>query len=177
MSLRPGRLFIINKVIRALPGTRMFSLKRKLLAFAGARLGMNVRVMATKILGPFELQVGDNTFIGEDTFLVGAVNSRIKIGKDCDISSRVTIVTGTHELTPDGDKMAGEGYGKDIVIGNGVWIGIGSIILGGVTIGNRAIIGAGSVVTKDVPDYCVVAGNPAKIIKKYDNVLKIWEKT
>lgn len=176
MSLRPGRLFLINKAVRALPGTRMFNLKKKLLAFAGAKLGANVRLMGIKVMGPFELQIGDNTFIGEDTFLVGAIDSRIKIGRDCDISSRVTIVTGTHELDPEGDRMAGEGFGKDIVIGNGVWIGIGSIILGGVTIGNRAIIGAGSVVTKDVPDYCVVAGNPAKIIKKYDNVLKIWEK-
>lgn len=176
MSLRPGRLYIVNKLIRFLPGTRMFNMKRKLLAFAGAGLGANVRMMGLKVLGPFDLQVGDNTFIGEDTFLVGAIDSSIRIGRDCDISSKVTLVTGTHELTPDGEKMAGEGFGKDIVIGNGVWIGIGSIILGGVTIGNRAIIGAGSVVTKDVPDYCVVAGNPARIIKKYDNVQKIWEK-
>jgi maltose O-acetyltransferase len=154
----------------------MFDLKRRLLAFAGADLGTNVRLMGLKILGPFELRVGDNTFIGEDTFLVGAIDSRIRIGKDCDISSKVTLVTGTHELDPDGEKMAGEGFGKDIVIGNGVWVGIGATILGGVTIGNRAIIGAGSVVTRDVPDYCVVAGNPAKVIKKYDNILKIWEK-
>lgn len=176
MSLKPGRLFIINKMIRSLPPTRMFDLKRRLLAFAGADLGTNVRLMGLKILGPFELRVGDNTFIGEDTFLVGAIDSRIRIGKDCDISSKVTLVTGTHELDPDGEKMAGEGFGKDIVIGNGVWVGIGATILGGVTIGNRAIIGAGSVVTRDVPDYCVVAGNPAKVIKKYDNILKIWEK-
>lgn len=176
MSLSPGRLYIVNKLIRSLPGTRMFNLKRKLLAFAGGNLGANVRLMGLKVLGPFELEIGDNTFIGEDTFLAGAIDSRIEIGKDCDISSKVTFVTGTHKLDPEGEKMAGEGFGKDIVIGNGVWIGIGSIILGGVTIGNRAIIGAGSVVTKDVPDYCVVAGNPARIIKKYDNVLKIWEK-
>ena len=63
----------------------------------------------------------------------------------------------------------GEGHPHtkgDVVIGNDVWLGACSVIMSGVTIGNGAVVGANSVVTKDVPDYCVVAGNPARIIKK-----------
>ena len=56
-----------------------------------------------------------------------------------------------------------------IVIGDNVWIGDKVIILDGVKIGNNSIIAAGTVVTKDVPDFCVVAGNPAKIIKNLGN--------
>ena len=55
---------------------------------------------------------------------------------------------------------------KPIHIKEGAWIGSGSIILGNVTIGKFSVVGAGSVVTKDVPDYTIVAGNPAKKIKK-----------
>lgn len=55
--------------------------------------------------------------------------------------------------------------GKAVTIGNSVWVGGGAIILPGVTVGEGAVIAAGAVVTKDVPAYAVVAGNPAKIIK------------
>ena len=56
---------------------------------------------------------------------------------------------------------------QPVYIGKNVWIGLGSIILKGVTIGDGAIIAAGSVVTKDVPSNCLVGGNPAKVIKDY----------
>ncbi|MBF9233507.1 CatB-related O-acetyltransferase [Microvirga sp. BT350] len=58
-----------------------------------------------------------------------------------------------------------KGYGKVTEIGNDVWVGMRAIILPGVKIGNGAIIGAGAVVSKDVPDYAVVVGNPARIVK------------
>ncbi|MNP73102.1 Maltose O-acetyltransferase [compost metagenome] len=56
---------------------------------------------------------------------------------------------------------------KKVVINDGVFIGVGAIILPGVTIGKGALIGAGAVVTKDVPEYTIVGGNPAKVIKKF----------
>ena len=58
--------------------------------------------------------------------------------------------------------------GKRIVIGEDCWLGGNVIVLPGVTIGKGSTIGAGSVVTKDVPDYCVAAGNPARVLKKID---------
>ena len=88
------------------------------------------------------------------------------------IAPRVTIVTGNHKFDIPGmymqqinDSMKTKEDDVDIIIGNDVWIGTRSIILPGVKIGNGVIIGAGAVVTKDVPPYAIVGGNPAKIIK------------
>ena len=64
---------------------------------------------------------------------------------------------------------------KEISVGNNVFIGGNSQILYGVSIGNNVIIGAGSVVVKDIPDNSVVAGNPARIIGEYDDILKKYE--
>jgi acetyltransferase-like isoleucine patch superfamily enzyme len=61
-----------------------------------------------------------------------------------------------------------------VVIGKNVWIGANSVILPGVKIGDNSVIGAGSIITEDVPAYSVVAGNPARIIKKYDSKTKQW---
>lgn len=61
-----------------------------------------------------------------------------------------------------------------VVIGKNVWIGANSVMLPGVKIGDNSVIGAGSIITDDVPAYSVVAGNPARIIKKYDSKTKQW---
>ena len=67
------------------------------------------------------------------------------------------------------NQAAGGGmYSFPITIGDGAWIGAGTIILPGITIGKYAVIGAGSVVTKDVPDYTIAAGNPCRPIRKID---------
>jgi acetyltransferase-like isoleucine patch superfamily enzyme len=63
-----------------------------------------------------------------------------------------------------------------VTIADDVWIGGNVVILAGISIGKHAVIGAGSVVTKDVPPYSVVVGNPAKIVKKYDFNLNAWIK-
>ena len=63
-----------------------------------------------------------------------------------------------------------------MTIADDVWIGGNVVILAGISIGEHAVIGAGSVVTKDVPPYSVVVGNPAKIVKKYDFNLNVWIK-
>jgi len=65
---------------------------------------------------------------------------------------------------------------KEIVIADEVWVGANSIVVAGVQIGKHSIIAGGSVVTKDVPAYSVVAGNPARAIKMYNNETGIWEK-
>lgn len=145
-----------------LPGSRFFAFKRFLLRTTGAKIGKNVRVMNVKVLG-VNLFIGDNTFIGIDTIILGG-KSNVTIGKNCDISSRVSIVTGTHRIGTK-NQAAGEGFSKDISIGNGVWIGYGAIILPGVIIGDGSIIAAGSVVTSNIPAYMLATGVPAKAIK------------
>lgn len=78
----------------------------------------------------------------------------------------VAILTSTHNIDRTDIPMGYQG-GRvaKVKIGNDVWIGMRSIILPGITIGNGVVIGAGAVVTKDVPDYAIVAGVPARIIK------------
>ena len=73
-----------------------------------------------------------------------------------------------HPITPKG-RREHLGIGKPVTIGNDVWIGGNVTILPGVTIGNNVVIAAGAVVTKDVPDNCVIGGVPAKKIKDIEN--------
>lgn len=91
---------------------------------------------------------------------------RIEIGED--------VIFGPGVILRDSDshQIVGTNSTSPIIIGDHVWVGTRAIILKGVTIGNGAIIAAGTVVTKDVPNNCLVAGNPARIIK--DNI--VWEK-
>ena len=78
----------------------------------------------------------------------------------------VTILTQTHNIERIDIPMGQQGMRvSEVVIGNDVWIGMRAIIMPGVKVGNGAVIGTGAVVTKDVPDYAVVGGVPAKIIR------------
>lgn len=100
----------------------------------------------------------------------------LKIGAFTSIASGVQILLGgehridwvtTYMSWKKGEKISGHPKTKgDVIIGSDVWIGTEAIILSGVTIGDGAVIGARSVVTKDVPPYAIVAGNPSRIIKK-----------
>lgn len=113
------------------------------------------------------LSLGHNSYMNES--LIQCANS-ITIGDDCAIASEVLIQdTDFHPILDEIGKE--KPVSKPIVIGNKVWICAKSIILKGVTIGDGAIIAAGAVVTKDVPARCVVAGNPAKVVR--ENV--IWK--
>ena len=165
--------YFINIIFKLLPISRLFKFKIFLLKLVGCNVDYSVRIQSVQLLGINQVIIGSNTFIGDGTIFAGG-SSIITIGKNCDISNNVTFVTGTHEIDPLGDRIAGEETVKPISIGDGVWIGINSTILPGVTIGNKVIIAAGSVVTKDVENYTVVGGNPAKPIKKYDMITKNW---
>lgn len=87
----------------------------------------------------------------------------LSIGKDC-------ILTNCTILTHDGSTkmLLGKSKVGKVIIGDNVFIGFQSLILSGVRVGNNVIIGAGSIVTKDVPENCIVSGNPAKVISTKD---------
>lgn len=159
--------WIVNLIIFFLPPSpnRCKVLKRAMLNLAGNKIAKGVRLMRIRVQG-VHLKVDKDTFIGDDTSFMGASDTIISIGSDCDISSRVTFVTGSHKISRDHIKCAGEGYGKNIVIHDGVWIGVGAIILPGVTIGKGALVASGAVVNKDIPEYEIWGGCPAKFIKK-----------
>ena len=113
------------------------------------------------------LSLGRNSYMNAS--LIQCANS-ITIGNDCAIAGDVLIQdTDFHPILDEHGKK--KAVSKPIVIGNHVWICAKATILKGVTIGDGAIVAAGAVVTKDIPARCVVAGNPAKVVR--ENV--IWQ--
>lgn len=148
-----------------LPETRCFGLKRFLLRRCGAKIEQGVRICSSAaFIGNGELRIGKDTWIGHGVLI--SSSSSVTIGEYVDIAPQVYIGTGTHEIDTKGNHVAGRGLNKDISIGNGVWLCTNSIILPGVSIGNKSIVAAGAVVNQSCGDNEVVAGIPAKCIKK-----------
>lgn len=110
------------------------------------------------------LSVGDGTYINEGSKI--SIKTKCSIGKHCAISNDVTILDSDFHTIIGNDK---EEIG--VTIGDHVWIGADATILKNVKIGNNCIIGAGSLILRDIPDGCLVVGNPARIVK--ENVC--WE--
>lgn len=110
----------------------------------------------------YNIEVGDHFYANYDCIFVDIC--KIKIGNHVMLGPRVCIYTATHPIEA-GLRGAYLGYGKEVTIGNHVWIGGNTVINPGVTIGNNVVIGAGSIVTKDIPDNVVAVGNPCKVIK------------
>lgn len=107
--------------------------------------------------------IGKRCFINQGCTFFG--RGGITIGNDVFIGPKVNLITLNHDPNPDNRSAT---YGRPIIIEDKVWIGINSTILPGVTIGYGAIVGAGSIVTKNVEPLTVVAGNPARVIKKIE---------
>ena len=118
---------------------------------------------------PFYVDYGAHTSIGDhfyaNTDCVFLDTAPITIGNRVYLAPKVSLFTAGHPIDA---AIRGEDleYGKPIKIGDDVWIGGGVIINPGVTIGSDVVIGSGSVVTKDVPDHVIVAGNPARMIRR-----------
>lgn len=120
-----------------------------------------------KLFPPFYTDCGKNITIGKNVFINACCKFQdqggITIGNGVLIGHNVTLATLNHDERPDFRQNI---FPKPIKIGNNVWIGSNSTILSGVTIGDGAIIGANAVVTKDVAANTIVAGVPAKVIRK-----------
>jgi len=153
-----------------------------------------------KIACPENISLGDGCQFDEYTQLLATPHSRLIIGKrvrfangfahvtasfdtieiedDCLFAAFVLIINGNHGYKDIETPIKyQESYSTGpILIRAGSWIGRGACIMGGVTIGKNSVVGANSVVTESVPDYCLAAGNPAKVIKKYNFESKTWEK-
>ncbi|HEY7801766.1 MAG TPA: acyltransferase, partial [Dehalococcoidia bacterium] len=119
------------------------------------------------------LRIGDDTSIGQN-FIVSCAGSTV-IGSRVLISSNVHIGDTMHRYddpnTPVIAQPMTRGY---VIIADDAFVGINAVILPNVRIGRHAVIGAGSVVTRDVPDYCVAAGNPARVLRRYDFERRAW---
>ncbi|HEX2210378.1 MAG TPA: sugar O-acetyltransferase [Longimicrobium sp.] len=117
---------------------------------------------------PFFCDYGGNIHLGARVFFnfncVVLDVARVTIGSDTKFGPAVQIYTATHPLHFQ-ERRAGLEAGKPVTIGSDVWVGGGAIILPGVTIGHRSVIGAGSVVTRDVPDGVFAAGNPCRVVR------------
>ena len=131
----------------------------------GLRMGRSNLHRAVFLLSPWNIRVGDNVNIQMGCFLDG--RGTLTIGNNVDLTPGVRILTEQHDIdSPDYDTIK-----RPVVIDDHVVVGSWALILPGVHVGEGAVIGAGSVVTRDVPPYTVVAGNPAVIKRERRRVI------
>ncbi len=124
-----------------------------------------------------KLYIGDGSyFCNRVTILCGG---KIVIGRNVLVASDVCFFAENHSIDANSSVpyMKQDLKFKDVYVGDGTWIGEKVIILPGTSVGKKCVIGAGSIITKDVPDYCMAVGNPARVIKKYNTDTGVWEKT
>ena len=117
--------------------------------------------------------IGDRCLIGRGSGIVGHFS--ISIGNDVWTGHHVYITDQNHgyeDITIPISKQSQPE--RAVSIGDGSWLGHGSVVLPGVTIGRHVVIGANSVVTKDIPDFSVAVGVPAKVIRRYDESRQEW---
>lgn len=109
------------------------------------------------------IEVGKNFFANYNCTIIDV--AKVKIGDNCQFAPNVSIYTAGHPLHPVSRNSLYE-YGISVTVGDNVWIGGNTVIMPGVHIGSNTVIGAGSVVTKDIPDWVVAGGNPCRVIRQ-----------
>ena len=126
----------------------------------------------TLMYGDGKISIEKNSYIGRFSLIQSSVGEIVSIGENCSIGPFLKIWTQSSEVDSDFNfKDQRKPRIGSIIIKDAVWIGANVLISPGITIGSNAIIGTNSVVTKDVPDYAIVGGVPAKIIR-FKNISK-----
>ena len=157
----------LMRLLFSLPRYRLLnSLKAFFLMRMGARIGKRPVFYPGVWIAP-----GRNLVLGDDVDLALDVlittSGGVKIGDRTLIGYRAQIISANHAIPDQKGRIFGSGHHKkQVIIGCDVWVGANSMIMPGVVIGDGAIIAAGSVVTKNVPEYTIVGGVPAKIIQQ-----------
>jgi acetyltransferase-like isoleucine patch superfamily enzyme len=195
-----GIIRIRNKIQSALYYCTLYWYYRCIFASLGAR--SFIKSKGLRLENPKNIHIGKRVFIGNNTWLAASphvasdpklyIEDQVSIGRFNQIYSTTCITIQKNVLTADrvyisdsthdsqdvsipikAQKVTSKG---PLVIGEGTWIGINACIVGA-SIGKNCVVGANSVVTKNVPDYCIVGGIPAIILKRFNPLTGVWERT
>jgi maltose O-acetyltransferase len=146
----PGRVFLDTDVV----------VQEGVWVRGGLTMGPKAQIGRECVIqGP--VTIGGSTMVSHRSEIL----AQTSIGSNCSIGPGVKFLSMAHELGSE-NLRAGNFFSKPIRVGDGAWVGAYSVVLGGVTIGKGAVVGAGSLVTKDVPDNHLAMGHPAKVVKK-----------
>lgn len=164
------RLALVNAACRLLPDFWSGVVRARLYR----RIGFDVDRHAA-VLGNLDLPSGLPGFYGKLHIGAGVVvgthvtfnlDAAVQLGRNVSIGPFVKIYTGTHQIGPGSNRRRPEVLARPVVIEDGSWVGLGAIVLPGVTIGHGSIVAAGAVVSQDVPPNSYVEGNPAKVVRQ-----------
>lgn len=160
---------LIMQLLLALPRYRMLNaLKASFLRLLGARIGRRVVFYPGVWIAPGRnLTLGDDVDLAKDVLIT--TSGGVTIGDRTLIGYRTQILSNNHTIPPGRQPIFYSGSsGKPVHVGSDVWIGGNCMILPGVTIGDGAVVAGGSIVTRDVEAYSIVAGVPAELIRRRD---------
>jgi len=165
---KPGRNFVIRTLWFITNSLFLISslqpsskLRVVLLRLFGAKIGKGVVIKpGVNIKYPWNLTVGNYCWIGERVWIDSL--TKVQIGENCCLSQGVIIITGNHNYKePTFDLIV-----NPVVLEDGCWLGVGSVVTDGVTCGTHSVLSAGSVASKDLEPYYIYRGNPAEKIRK-----------
>jgi maltose O-acetyltransferase len=140
------------------------AMRRSVVRQIFASCGRHIRINYGASFGTgLNVHLGENSSIAANAW----IGNDTRIGNDVMMAPDVIILSNSHNFARTDISMREQGAPppRPVTIGNDVWIGTRVIILPGVTVGDHAILGAGAVVTKDVPEWAIVGGNPARVIR------------
>ena len=132
-------------------------------------MGKNVRVCSSALfMGNGHLFIGNDVWIGAGCRISPVGDAEIKIGDHCDLGPEVMILSGGHQIEPDGDQIGGKGMSASVFINSGCWLGARSTILPGVTLAEKTLVAAGAVVKEGTKEpKTLIAGVPAQEKKRF----------